>query len=855
VSVPGESGLPPDLSLHGLTVSPGGPVRRDEALPAPSGGFTFLRELGRGGMGVVYEAVEDATGRHVALKIISQRSGLGADAAERFEREARLAGSISHENCVFVYGAHVIHGAPAISMEMMPGHTLEDRIRAPEPVPIEAAVGWTIDILDGLDAAHALGIVHRDVKPSNCFLTANGRVKVGDFGLSRSLEGDLGLTQSGAFLGSPLYASPEQVRGRKVDQRADVYSAGATLYALLAGRPPHSGSSVGDVLAQIVSEAPLPVSSLRPGIPRSLDAIVARALAKDPARRFQDCAAFRNALRPYGPNGLTPATLGLRVAAYVVDSILVSLLFQGGSYALYLLGFRYPSALPDAAWLPAGRLARVLPDVLLIAWFAVLESRFGGSVGKRLLGLRVVSMDGGQPGLLRSALRAAIFMGPFLVASSLADVVSREVEGGLRIVAFLVPLLAMRKRNGYRGFHELATGTRVVRSQLLARDRGRSQAFDPGRPSAAGLPAAIGPYPVGSLVGTTDRGTVVTATDPALERSVWIHFGDAVGGRGGDGTHEALRPLGLRWIRRGSDPVPYDVFESPGGGPPAEYVASRGTVAWPVVLEQLRGLIDELAARGGDVVPEQLWIDRWGRLRVLDFAIGGRTPSTPVAVLGTAARVLLVGAPGPGAGVLPADLPLHADATVRRLFGLAAPFATLEEARAALADLASRPAILSRRRRAAQVVLTAIWLANVALGALIMFDPDGPAAPGPGAGAGSPAPSTSAAIIVAAAYCVPSIVLGFALRGGLTFTLLGVRLRDSAGRAAARWRCAWRSFVACSPTFPALVTWSVHGVPPQWHGLAAAASAILLVAGGAWSVMRPEKGIADWIAGTRPVRR
>src|SRR5436190_3640250 len=230
-----DSARDPELSLYGLSINPDRQAARVEPLPAPEAGFTFVRELGRGGMGVVYEAREDATGRQVAVKVIAQRLMENADAVGRFEREARLAASISHPNCVFVFGAHAVGGATAISMELMTGETLDNRVRGAEPIPVETAVQWGMEMLDGLAAAHAVGIVHRDVKPSNCFLTRDGHVKVGDFGLSRSVDGDLGLTQSGAFLGSPLYASPEQVRGRPLDARTDVYSAGATLYALLAG--------------------------------------------------------------------------------------------------------------------------------------------------------------------------------------------------------------------------------------------------------------------------------------------------------------------------------------------------------------------------------------------------------------------------------------------------------------------------------------------------------------------------------------------------------------------------------------------------------------------------------------------
>src|SRR6185295_3261985 len=142
---------------------------------------------GRGGMGVVYEAEELASSRRVALKVLVQELAVSEEAFERFRREARIAASISDSSCVFVFGAHQIDGAPAISMELCAGETLEHRLSKREPVPVEDAVRWTIEILDGLEAAHRVGVVHRDVKPSNCFITAEGHIKIGDFGISRSL--------------------------------------------------------------------------------------------------------------------------------------------------------------------------------------------------------------------------------------------------------------------------------------------------------------------------------------------------------------------------------------------------------------------------------------------------------------------------------------------------------------------------------------------------------------------------------------------------------------------------------------------------------------------------------------------
>jgi serine/threonine protein kinase len=223
-------------------------------LPREVAGFRLLRVLGKGGMGIVYEAEELASGRRVALKVLADELSVSEEAFERFRREARIAASVSDTSCVFVFGAHQVEGSPAIAMELCVGETLDHRIQTGDRVPVADAVRWTMQILDGLEAAHQAGVIHRDVKPSNCFLTAEGRIKVGDFGLARSLERDVQLTRSGVFLGSPLYAAPEQVRGRQVDLRSDLYSVGATLYAVLTGRSPYHGENLGEVLARILSE-------------------------------------------------------------------------------------------------------------------------------------------------------------------------------------------------------------------------------------------------------------------------------------------------------------------------------------------------------------------------------------------------------------------------------------------------------------------------------------------------------------------------------------------------------------------------------------------------------------------------
>jgi len=176
------------------------------------GPYRLLRPIGSGGMGTVYEAEEAASGRHVALKLLDGDAAESPEAMRRFRQEGRLMSQLAHPNCVFVLAADEDAGRPYIVMELMPGTTLKELVAEHGPLPPEEAVAKILDVIDGLQEAHRLGVIHRDVKPSNCFLAPDGRVKIGDFGLAKQLLCDAHLTQSGTFLGTPLFASPEQIR-------------------------------------------------------------------------------------------------------------------------------------------------------------------------------------------------------------------------------------------------------------------------------------------------------------------------------------------------------------------------------------------------------------------------------------------------------------------------------------------------------------------------------------------------------------------------------------------------------------------------------------------------------------------
>ena len=224
------------------------------------GPYRIVRLLGRGGMGAVYEAEHRSDGRVVALKLLSVDLDK-MDARARFLREGLTAAAINHPNTVYIYGTEEIDGTPAISMELVPGGTLDEKVKSRGPLPWAEAVEDILQVIDGLDAALAAGVLHRDVKPSNCFVGANGAVKIGDFGLSKPVEHDeqLRLTQTGVFLGTPVFSSPEQLLGESLDVRSDIYAVGVTFYSLLTGSLPYPSGSMMQVVAAVLNGSPAPL--------------------------------------------------------------------------------------------------------------------------------------------------------------------------------------------------------------------------------------------------------------------------------------------------------------------------------------------------------------------------------------------------------------------------------------------------------------------------------------------------------------------------------------------------------------------------------------------------------------------
>jgi len=249
------------------------------------GRYQVVRKLGAGGMANVYLAEDQELGRRVAIKILNDRHANDEQFVERFRREAKNAAALSHPNIVSIYDRGEAEGTYYIAMEFLEGRSLKELIVQRGPAPVTVSVEYARQILSALRFAHRHGIVHRDIKPHNVLVDSEGRVKVTDFGIARA--GVSEMTEAGSIVGTAQYLSPEQARGTDVDQRSDLYSLGIVLYELLTGTLPFTGDTPVEIAMKHLSTVPEAPSARRPEVPRDLDLIVTRALAKDPRDRYQ----------------------------------------------------------------------------------------------------------------------------------------------------------------------------------------------------------------------------------------------------------------------------------------------------------------------------------------------------------------------------------------------------------------------------------------------------------------------------------------------------------------------------------------------------------------------------------------
>ena len=614
----------------------GAPSSAHRAIPVPGqtfGEYRILRLLGQGGMGEVYECEHAASGRRVALKIMSHALA-GDDDRKRFLREGRLAASVNHPNVVYVHGSEEIDGMPVIAMELARGGTLHDRLKRQGPLSIADSVAVVLQMIDGLEAAHHAGVLHRDIKPANCFMTPEGTVKIGDFGLSVSTlaRGESLLTAAGSVMGTPAYASPEQLRGEELDVRSDIYSVGATLYHLLTGKTPYSATEFVKLITEVLEKQPAAPNAIRKDIPGELSRIVLRCLAKDRESRFQDYGQLREALLPFRAADRVPASPARRVLAGIIDD-----LFAYGPGFLFLAYWSFdPLDHFVRERTPTAALVWIAFYSWYLLYFSIAEGLWGSAIGKTICGLRVVGSGGHAPGIPRALLRTALYVIPtvipslvYLVLVSKADMRATLARGDELItdwvwwVPFVFLFLTMRRRNGYSAVHDLLSRTRVI---IRPRTQPRPPFQVAQREDERRGTLLIGPYEIRSSLWKTDNEELLLAFDPALRRNIWIHLRPVSSPSLDPARRELSRPGRLRWLDGGQmESRRWEAYDAPSGGPISK--APWSTVRfWMLDLaEELRAALDEPAT----VPPlslDHIWITAAGRALFLDFPIPKTTP-------------------------------------------------------------------------------------------------------------------------------------------------------------------------------------------------------------------------------------
>jgi serine/threonine protein kinase len=300
------------------------------------GPYEVVKVIGRGGMGVVVKAIDPSLDRPVAIKVLAPQWASHPEARQRFEREARAAARVRHENVVAIHAVEEADGLPFLVMEYVPGESLQRRLDRAGALRVEEAVRIGAAVAAGLAAAHEQGLVHRDVKPANILLDPAGHVRLTDFGLARAVD-DTSLTQTGVIAGTPQYMAPEQARGARVDDRADQFSLGSVLYAMCAGRAPFRAPSTVAVLRRVCDEDPRDVRELNPDVPGWLADVIDRLHAKRPRDRFRSAAQVARLLTRYLEHLESPETVPLPRSARASEGT--------GSSRLWLAALVVPGAL------------------------------------------------------------------------------------------------------------------------------------------------------------------------------------------------------------------------------------------------------------------------------------------------------------------------------------------------------------------------------------------------------------------------------------------------------------------------------------------------------------------------------
>ncbi|MBL8825042.1 MAG: protein kinase [Planctomycetia bacterium] len=752
--------LPPPDRI--ITFAGGTPL-----IPKQIGSYTVIRQLGAGGMGTVYEAEDASNGRRVAVKLIKPQIAASEDNLERFRQEGRLASLITNPRCVFVYHTDEDKGRPYIVMELMPGATLKDIVNQQGPLQIGQAIKKILDVMDGLQAAHQLGVIHRDVKPSNCFVLTDGHVKVGDFGLSKVLpvsdsylgkspdkdqttgENEEGITRTGAFVGTPLYASPEQIKGEMVDFRTDVYSVAATMYFLLTGQAPFEGGDNTATIARIVSEKPQSILNFRTDVPVELDRVILRGLERDREARYMSLQEFRQALLQFLPGYLQNAPRRVRIRAALIDFALLS-------PGLILIHQLVPRLMPPIIWGP--ELVDLTVDLgmwlLILAYFLVTEVMAGASFGKWLLHLKVGGLRPGKPPKRRQLLLRAL---GFFVIVALPGLLALALTGSdwfkwiFHGIGILLLFDSMRAQGGYRGLHEILSRTCVV----LVPPTPQQIQFpyfppEPPAPLPPGIPARIGNYAIDGIHRVLDDRIYLVGKDLILDRKVWLVMRPHEEGKISTARREISRSTRIRWLGGGEVALSnrsskithhWDAYIAPNTGCSlTQLVASEGKLSWGVTRYLLKQLADELAsAVKDDTFPdelslEQIWLLPEGQVLVVGARFHNTTQDSiddtasseaqrSVQFLKQAAQFMLEGNAALPAKprAVRAPVPAFDRPILNRLSGLTRePYTSPDEVADDLRKTKERPAEVTAMMRLGQLLIAGTLLSPILLAILVV---------------------------------------------------------------------------------------------------------------------------------------
>ncbi len=503
---------------------------------------------------------------------------------------------------------------------------------------VSESVDATLQIIAGLAAAHAVGILHRDIKPANCFLSGDGSVKVGDFGLAVSTPPTTTIIKGiGQRLGTPGFASPEQSRGQSLDLRSDIFSVGATLYYLLTKRVPFQATDF--------AELPKKTAKRPHEIPHGLFRVILRCLEEDRNKRFNNYDELREALLPYSSTAATPNTLGLRFTAFCIDGSLLTVVIILSLLLLF----------PDVLFQPDIHLEfrdvplKLMNDafgwrafILFIVYFGIFEGFLGITFGKLLCGLRVATLDDQKPGFPRALLRVTLFLlltqGPLslLFASMQKLVPSLQTSSGyklfpvyiaLGLLSYVLPFLTVPRRFRFAALYDIVSGTQVIRKPSSL---GRCQhTMQLEKLSVEKTARCIGPYEVLEVLQRTHSEELLLCQDPKLRRKVWVRCLP-------DGTPPvsmSIRDLSrvgrCRWLNgKRSTGDSWDAYEATQGEAFLNLV--RDPQPWDRVRFWLLDIAEELNAglrdrsvAEGVLNLDRIWITAERHAKLLDFVAPG----------------------------------------------------------------------------------------------------------------------------------------------------------------------------------------------------------------------------------------